>query len=100
MTSARELFDSFTEIDSNLCVQLGMGTKHAVRGSSTVSFRLESGEVLRVSNVLWVPELRRSVLSISENKKKSYHLLFREGKVLFVPKGSSFRLAVALGVPI
>jgi hypothetical protein len=38
MTGARELFDSFTEIGSDLCVELGMGTKHAVRGSGTVSF--------------------------------------------------------------
>jgi hypothetical protein len=91
IASARELFDNFTETSSDLCVELGMGTKHAVRGSSTVLFRLESGEVLRVSNVLWVPELRRSVLSVSEIEKKGYHILFRDGQVLFVPRRSSFR---------
>jgi hypothetical protein len=76
MTGARELFDSFTKTDSNLYVELGMRTKHAVRGSGTASFRLESGEVMRVSNVLWVPKLRRSVLSFSEIEKKGYHILF------------------------
>jgi hypothetical protein len=63
-----------------------MGTKHAIRGYGTISFRLESGEVLRVSNVLWVPELRRSVLLVLKIEKKGYHILFRAGQVFFVPR--------------
>jgi hypothetical protein len=54
MAGARELFDTFTETSSDLCVDLGMGSKHAVRGSGTMSFQLDSVEVLRVSSVLWV----------------------------------------------
>jgi hypothetical protein len=98
MTGARELFDTLTETGSDLCVELGMGAKHSVRGSSIVSFRLESGEILRVSNVLWVPELRRSVLSVSKIERKGYHVLFRDGQVLLVPRRSSFRSTVVLGV--
>jgi hypothetical protein len=70
MTGARELFDSFTETGSELWVELGMGTKHKVRGYGAVSLQMESGDVLRVSNVLWVPKLRRSVLSVSANEEK------------------------------
>jgi hypothetical protein len=55
MKDARELFDTFTETGSDLCVDPGMGVKHVVQGSGTVSFRLELGDVLRVSSVLWVP---------------------------------------------
>jgi hypothetical protein len=33
MIGARELFESFTESDSNMHAELGMGTKHAVNGS-------------------------------------------------------------------
>jgi hypothetical protein len=72
MTGARELFESFTESDSDMYVELGMGTKHAVKGSGTVPFQMESGGVLRVTNVLWVPELRRSVLSVSTIEKKGF----------------------------
>jgi hypothetical protein len=86
MTGARELFDTLTETGSDLCVELGTRAKHSVRGSNTISFRLESGEILRVSNVLWVPELRRSVLSVSEIERKGYHVLFRYGQVLLVPR--------------
>jgi hypothetical protein len=37
---------------------------------------MESGDVLRVTNVLWVPELRRSVLSVSMIEEKGYVVLF------------------------
>ena len=50
MTGALELFESFTESDSDMYVELGMGTKHAVLGSGTLSFRMESGDVLRMRN--------------------------------------------------
>jgi hypothetical protein len=59
---------------------------------------MESGEVLRVSNVLWVPKLRRSFLSVSDIEKKGYHILFRDGQLFFVPRRSSFKLAVFIGV--
>jgi hypothetical protein len=35
--------------------------------------------MLRMTNVLWVLELRRSVLSVSKIEKKGYHILFRDG---------------------
>jgi hypothetical protein len=76
MTGARELFESFIESDSDLFVELGMGTKHAVQGSGIVPFRMELGDVLRLTNVLWVPELRRSVLLVSDIEKKGYEVLF------------------------
>jgi hypothetical protein len=38
MTGARELFDTFIEVGSYLCVDLGMRVKHVVRGSCTISF--------------------------------------------------------------
>jgi hypothetical protein len=54
MKSDRDLFDTFIETGSTLCVKLGMGAKHEIQGFGTVPFGLETGEVLRVSNVLWV----------------------------------------------
>jgi hypothetical protein len=98
MTGAQELFESFTESDSDLYVELGMGTKHAVQGSGTVSFLMESRDVLRVTNVLRVPRLRKSVLSISTIEEKGYVVLFQDGQVLFMPKRSSLDAAVVLGV--
>jgi hypothetical protein len=93
MTGARDLFERFIEFDSGMYVELGMGTRHAVQGSGKMSFRMESGDVLRLTNVLCVPELRRNVLSVSTIEKKVHVFLFRDGQVLFMPRGSSSDIA-------
>jgi hypothetical protein len=93
MTGAQELFESFIESDSNVHVELGMDTKHAVKGSETVSFRMESAGVLGVMGMLWVLELK-SVLSISTIEKKGFDVLFRDGQALIKPVDHLFQLGV------
>jgi hypothetical protein len=41
---------------------------------------------------------RRSVLSVSTIEKKGYYVLFWDGQVLFMPRGSSSDTTVVLGV--
>jgi hypothetical protein len=79
-------------------VKLGMGTKNAVKGSEIVPFQMESGGLLRVMNVLWVPKLRRSVLLVSTIEDKGFDILFQDGKALIKPKGYSSETTVVLGV--
>jgi hypothetical protein len=98
MTGSQEVFESFTESDSDTYVELGVGTKHAVKGTGTVPFQMESRGVLRVMNALWVPELRRSVLSVSAIEKKRFDIAFQDGQALIKPRGSSSNTAMVLGV--
>jgi hypothetical protein len=83
------LFEIFTKSDSDMHVELGMGTKHAVKGFGIVSFQMESRGALRVTNVLWVLELKRSVLSVSVIEKKGFEVAFQDGQALIKPRGSS-----------
>jgi hypothetical protein len=98
MTKAQGLFKSFIESDSDLYVELGMGTKHAVQVSGIVSFWMELGDVLRVTNVLWVPKPKKSVLSVSTIEKKGFDVVFQDGRVLIMPRGSSSDTTMVLGV--
>jgi hypothetical protein len=59
---------------------------------------MDSGDVLSVSNVLWVSELRRNVLSASMIEENGYAILFRNRLVLFMPRISSLKSPVVLGV--
>jgi hypothetical protein len=54
MIGAREVFERFTDSDSEMHVEFSMGTMHAVKGYKTVPFWIESGGTLRVQDVLWV----------------------------------------------
>jgi hypothetical protein len=38
MTGARELFESITDTDSDMCLELDMGTIHVVQGVETIRF--------------------------------------------------------------
>jgi hypothetical protein len=74
MTKAQYLFVSFIVFDSSIYEDICRRTKHVVQGSGV--FLMESKGVLRVENVLWVPKIRRSVLSVSKIERKGYHILF------------------------
>jgi hypothetical protein len=43
MTGAQDLFESFTESDSGMYMELGMRTKHVVQGFGTMYFRWSQG---------------------------------------------------------
>jgi hypothetical protein len=98
MTRARELFKSFTESNSYMHVELGMDTIHVVKGSRTLSFWIESRGMLRVMDVLWEPELKKSALSVSGIEKNDFDVLFHDGKAQIKPRGSSSDTTIALGV--
>jgi len=51
MTGARELFETFTELESNVHVELDMGTKNAIKGFGTMPFYMELGGMLRVMDM-------------------------------------------------
>jgi hypothetical protein len=98
MTGTREVFESLTKWDSDLHVRIGDQSQHAVKGVETVPFRMESGGVLRVQNVLWVPELKCNMLSVSSIEQMGFEVVFRKGKALLRPSGPSSDPRVVLGV--
>jgi hypothetical protein len=53
--STHDLFMSFIVSNSGMYEELGRKTMHVVHGSGAVVFHMESGDVLRVKNVPWVP---------------------------------------------
>jgi hypothetical protein len=91
------VFESFTEYDSDMHVELGMGTKHVMKVSRTMSFQMDSGCTLRVTNVLWVPELKRRVISVSVIEKKGFDIAFQNGKALINPRGYSLDKEIVFG---
>jgi hypothetical protein len=81
-------FRELHKFDSNMHVEFAMGTKHAMKGFRIVSFHMDLGGTLRVEDVLWVPECKRSVISVAMIEKKGFDVAFQNGKGLIMPKGS------------
>jgi hypothetical protein len=85
------------EENSGLQVELGDNAKYAVKGVGTTSFQLESRKPLRMSDVLYVPGLKKNLLSISAMEDRGYAVAFVDGQVLAWTRGSSFDSAEVIG---
>jgi hypothetical protein len=70
---------SLTENNSSLQLELGGNSKYAVKGVGTTSFQLEYGNSLHMNDVLFVPGLRKNLLSISALENKGYRVSFVDG---------------------
>jgi hypothetical protein len=89
MTGSQKSLTSLTEENSRLQVELGDNAKYAVKGVGTTSFQLKSGKPLKMSEVLYVPGLKKNLLSISAMEDRGYAVAFVDGQVLAWPKGLS-----------
>jgi hypothetical protein len=59
---------------------------------------LDSGTPLHLSDLLFVPGMRRNVVSISALENKCYKVSFSDGKVLARNKNSSMDFAWVIGI--
>jgi hypothetical protein len=70
-------------------VELGDNAKYAIKGFGTVLFQLKSKKPLKMSEVLYVPGLKKNLLSNSAKEERGYAVTFIDGQVLAWPKGLS-----------
>jgi hypothetical protein len=72
------VFESFTDYESKIHVEIGMGTKcsKGIWNIIPVGVRRH----IESENVLWVPKLKRSVILVSMIEKKGFDVVFQDGK--------------------
>jgi hypothetical protein len=64
-------------------------------GDSTYKF--DSGTPMRMKDVLYVPCLKKNLLSISALDKKCFRVAFIDGEVIMWPKGKTIEDAIVIG---
>jgi len=92
------MFLSISEIDSNYHVGCGNSTMHLVKGVGCVRFQLESRGSLKVTEVLFVPELKVIFLLVSTLEDEGYGVVFKHGHVFIYPKEATLDTTTMLGV--
>jgi hypothetical protein len=96
MTDVHEHLIDLTQI-GDLEVVLGDDRVVKAVGSGTVSFQRESLPPMLLRNVLYVPGLKKNLISVSTIEERGYEVSFRDGQVLLFPKGSSITSDKAIG---
>ena len=69
------------EKDSNLEIILGDDATYPVKGTGTVTLHLTQGQALCLQDVLYVPDLKKNLVSISTMEDKGFKVAFIDGKV-------------------
>ena len=98
MTGAKDQFTQFSDRRINLEIELGDESIVRAVGIGTVSFQRESLPPLAVSEVLYVPGLRKNLIFVSTIEDKAYEVTFRGGQVIMYPKGSSIESSKVIGI--
>ena len=78
-------------------MKLGDDYQYPIKGSGEYSYNLDSGKSLTIKEVLFVPGLKKKLLSISALDAKGMRFAFIDGQVIMWPKGKTIDDAVVIG---
>ena len=89
MTGYKESFVNLFEHEPHHKVKLGDDYQYPIKGSGEASYKLDSGKSLKMKDVLYVPGLKKNLLSIFALDAKGIRVAFVDGQVLMWPRGNT-----------
>jgi hypothetical protein len=98
MIGDRENLSSMKEKETSHKVELGDNNSYVVKGLGKTSIKMESGNNVHLNNVLYVPCLKKNLVSISCLEDKGDRIAFVDGKVLVWSKDSKIEDARFIGI--
>jgi hypothetical protein len=98
MTGYRKHLTDLVEKESCMHVVLDDNARYIVKGVGSSSFQLNSNIPLQLSEVLYVPGMKRNLVFVSALEDKGYKVTFYEGKFLTWHKNSHMDFAWVIGV--
>ena len=81
MTGFKESFVKLSKHESPHKVKLGYDYQYPIKGSGESSYKLDSGNSMNMKDVLFVPGLKKNLLSISTSDAKGMRVAFVDGQV-------------------
>ena len=71
--------------------------QYPIKGIGESRYKLDSGNSMKMKEVLYVPSLKINLLSISTLDKKGYKVAFINGQVLMWSKGKTVEDVLVIG---
>ena len=79
-------------------MELGDDSTYKIEGDGSTSLQLDPGTVLHIDDVLYVPGLKKNLLSVVGLEDKSQRVLFMDKKVFLWAKDIDLDSIVQIGV--
>jgi hypothetical protein len=97
MTGQRNIISCISKKKFSQKVTLGEDYQYPIKGVGESNHKLNSGNSLKMKDVLYVLGLKKNLLSISTLQKKGFRLAFIDGEVLMWAKGETLNEAIIIG---
>jgi transposase InsO family protein len=97
MTRQRNILSCISENKFSQKVTLGHDYQYPIKGVGESNHKLNSRNSLKMKDVLYVPGLKKNLLSISALEKKGFKVAFIDGEVLMWAKGETLNEAIIIG---
>ena len=78
-------------------MKLGDDYQYPIKGSGEYSYKIDSGKSLTMKEVLFMPGLKKNLLSISTLDAKGMRVAFIDGQVIMWDKGKTIDDVVLIG---
>ena len=79
-------------------MELGNEASYEIKGTGSVKFQLKCGSMLHLEEVLYVPGLKKNLISVAVLESKGYRVLFMEGKAFLWAKDEDLSSALVIGI--
>jgi hypothetical protein len=97
MMGQRDILSCISEKKFSQKVTLGDDYQYPIKGVGESNYKLNSGNSLKMKDVLYVPGLTKNLLSISSLEKKGFRVSFIDGYILIWAKGETLNEAIIIG---
>ena len=97
MIGYKESLSFLEQKESPHKVILGDDSQYPIEGLGEAYYKLDYGKPMKMKDVLYVPGLKKNILSISSLEKKGFRVSYIDGIVLMWTKGKTIDHAVEIG---
>jgi hypothetical protein len=97
MMGQRNILSCILEKKFSQKVTLGDDYQYPIKGVGESNHKLNSGNSLKMKDILYVPGLKKNLLSISALEKKGFRVSFIDGEFLLWAKGEILNEAIIIG---
>eukprot|EP00253_Pinus_taeda_P026306 PITA_26306 len=97
-TGYKEVLSNLVEKKTNLEIILGDNATYPMKGIGIVTLHLNQGQTIHLQEVLYVPDLKKNLVSISTMEDKGFQIAVIDGKVRIWQRNPKDAFTLALRV--
>ena len=98
MTGYKDSLTNLVQKDSPHKVNIGDDYQYPIKGVGEASYKLDSIKPMKMKYVLYVPGLKKNLISILALEERGYRVAFVDGEVLMWPNGKTIDDATMIGI--